>query len=76
MPTDAELQRALQNFSAAVKQAVTDAATHIQAEIADLKQQIANGGTVSQADLDAVAQAQADALAEIGAIDPANPPQP
>jgi hypothetical protein len=76
VPTDQDLATALTNFSTVIVQAVTDAQTRTQTDIDALKAQIAAGGTVTQADLDAVAAAQASALAAIAAIDPAAPVPP
>lgn len=76
MPTDADLQTALQTFSTAVTTAVTDATTRVTTDINALKAQIAAGGTVTQADLDAVLATQTAALSGIGGIDPANPVPP
>jgi hypothetical protein len=56
----------------AVMQAVSDAATRVAADIQALRDQIAAGNPVTDADL---ADLQADAV-EIGQIDPPAPPTP
>lgn len=76
MPTDQELNTALDGFSQAIGQAVTDAQTRTQTDIDALKAQIAAGTPVTQADLDKIAQMQAQALSGIASIDPANPTPP
>jgi len=74
MPTIQEVKDAVAAASAQVTTAVTDAVTketaEVVAQIQALKDQIAAGGTISQADLDAlVASIQGIAPAATTAID-------
>ncbi len=76
MLTDADLNAALAALKSAIVEEVASAQTRVIADINALKAQIAAGGSVSQADLENIAQTQRDVIAAVQGIDPAPAPPP